>query len=1026
MSDPKLISPMLDGFIMGESISDHNGVRCCPAIRENTDERYIVKIISIPASQIQLEALLLTGACKDTQSAQSYFMELSAGVVEEADILTRLSKLEGFAPYQNSQIVTMDEGVGYEVYLISPYKRSLEKQMRIQPLTHLGAVNLGLDLCSALAVCRRAGHLYVDLKPSNIFVTENQDYRIGDLGFIPITSLKYASLPEKYRSSYTAPEIRDAMASLNDTLDIYALGLVLYQVYNNGELPFEGDAPDVALPPPTYADYEMAEIILKACAPKPWERWQDPAQMGQALVNYMQRNGVNDTPIVPPPVQIPDDPTEMPEEQFLTEDENEEAMTAMLEQVPEENPMDIPAENAPVEDLPIEEAPSEDTAVAEVDPSAEDDTSVEENELSFMEELASDETAPTEELVQDLEGAVVTEEVSEMLAQADELIAHELPEPAVAPDPIDIPIPPPILPEDKEDDEVPAEITETNAEDSLDSVPDETETETEDDEEAEVSAVAPEIAENLNDVIEDSDEDESEIVDYEHFDPDSKPPKKINWIALIVAVLMVAAVACCGYYYYQNEYLQTIDSLQVVGSEDEITVLLSSKIDEKKLTVVCTDTYGNSRRSTVTSGTATFTNLDPGTQYKLQVEISGQHKLLGSTTGIYTTATETQIMNFTAAQGPEDGSVILSFSVSGPDSEQWSVAYAPAGSPEKVQDFIGHSVTITDLEAGTEYSFRLIAKESLYLTGGSTVRFTAKKLIYAQGLTITSCGGGSLTAQWSLPEGAEPQTWIVRCFNDSGYDETITTADTTITFDGLDHTTAYTIKVTAQGMTQSATAAITANPITITDFTQDLSVPFQLTVGWNFTGEAPAAGWLLSYSVNGGAVQTLECPENSAVLSAYPGDHYEFSLQCMDPVNFYPMDHAVDVPPLDLFEGFGLTAENLKFSMCKTPDKEDWNRKDLEDSDYTTEFALGESASFVVKRPKNSDSSEDTVTITYLIRNEEGQVISCDESTAVWDDLWNKRYCELDLPNMPVNVGSYTIEICFNDQLACSQAFTIH
>ena len=61
MSEPKLISPMLDDFAMGGPISDHHGVRCCPAMPNGSDKRYIVKVISIPASQVQLEAFLLTG-----------------------------------------------------------------------------------------------------------------------------------------------------------------------------------------------------------------------------------------------------------------------------------------------------------------------------------------------------------------------------------------------------------------------------------------------------------------------------------------------------------------------------------------------------------------------------------------------------------------------------------------------------------------------------------------------------------------------------------------------------------------------------------------------------------------------------------------------------------------------------------------------------------------------------------------------------------------------------------------------------
>ena len=53
LSEPKLISPLLDNFLMGDPISDHHGVRCCPAIIKDTDNRFIVKIISIPASQVQ-------------------------------------------------------------------------------------------------------------------------------------------------------------------------------------------------------------------------------------------------------------------------------------------------------------------------------------------------------------------------------------------------------------------------------------------------------------------------------------------------------------------------------------------------------------------------------------------------------------------------------------------------------------------------------------------------------------------------------------------------------------------------------------------------------------------------------------------------------------------------------------------------------------------------------------------------------------------------------------------------------------
>ena len=175
LAETELISPLLDGFAMGNPMSNHDGVRCCPAIKENSDEKYIVKIISVPATQTQMDAMLLAGAYKDMAGAMDYFKGVADDVEKEAEFLQKLSKLEGFLPYDGWQTVPIKRRrLGYEVYLVSPYKHSLAKYIRRNPVTHLEAINLGLDLCSALSVCRQAGCLYVDLKPTNIFLTEKK------------------------------------------------------------------------------------------------------------------------------------------------------------------------------------------------------------------------------------------------------------------------------------------------------------------------------------------------------------------------------------------------------------------------------------------------------------------------------------------------------------------------------------------------------------------------------------------------------------------------------------------------------------------------------------------------------------------------------------------------------------------------------------------------------------------------------------------------------------------------------------
>jgi len=467
LSDIKLISPLLDNLDIGDRISGHDGVHCYPAMIRGTNEKYIVKVISIPASQTQLDALLLTGAYASEEDALQYFQDLATGLEEELQLLQRLSKLEGFISYENWQTMQKEASAGYDIYLLGAYRKTLQEHFERNPMTHLGAVNLGLDLCAALAVCRRAGYLYVDLKPSNIYILHDKEYKIGDLGFVRMDSLKYASLPDKYRSAYTAPEIQDAFSSLNTTLDIYAVGLILYQAYNNGTLPVMQE--NGVLPPPDYADYEMADIILKACATDPGSRWQDPLEMGQALISYMQRNSVNDTPIVP--VAVSEESLEpMPQDLDAAEAQSDR----VAEFASEANDHSEGEINDTVPDTQCDQATDQEAQSPIVaTPSAPDSDGIfaytedDFGNLSFLLDK-EDETDPSS-LSEDMDYQDLSAEVSEILAQADELADHPVPEPVVAPDPVDITIPEPIVTDaDSEDVDNPAqpdEVTEDNDKD---------------------------------------------------------------------------------------------------------------------------------------------------------------------------------------------------------------------------------------------------------------------------------------------------------------------------------------------------------------------------------------------------------------------------------------------------------------------------------------------------------------------------------------------------------------------------------
>ncbi len=1036
MSEPALISPLLDGFVMGDPISDHDGVCCCPAMELETDKKYIVKVISIPAKQEKLAALLLAGAFADRESAIAYFKELADDVIQEAELLQKLSRFEGFAPYEKWQLMPMEPETGYDVYLLSSYRPTLAAQLERNDMTHLAAVNLGLDLCAALSVCRRFGYLYADLQPNNVYICNNGEYRIGDLGFISLASLPYASLPEKYHSVFTPPEISDAYSALNATMDTYAVGLILYMAYNDGLLPEPGDV----LHAPRHADHELATIIMKACDQNPDVRWQDPMQMGQALINYLQRNSVNDTPIVPPPA--PEKP-EAPEEAVADETSDPLDTAQVIAQVDEaldivpspetesaeeeETQMqpddlvsgEIVAENESSEESPTETVEAEASDDATVSQAAEEvpakpvenaasvDALTEEASLQTdSEDIAPEDDMSAEETEAEAPApeTSVQNETQQMLAQADDLIAHELPSPVVAPEPIEVTLPAP-----RQETEESTELT-TEASDGLQKTEAESAPDNESEpEEPTVPVIDTETAPALEDDVP---------------APAVKKRHKGLIISLVCAIVLLAAFLG-GYLFYTEYYLQTIDGLTVNGSVDRLEVLVDTDADHTLLTVLCTDTYGTTQRASVVDGIATFENLSAGMNYKLQVRIDGFHQLLGTTSTTYTTAQLTTISDFTAAIGNEDGSVILSFTVQGPDTQQWHIRYNAPGEEEQLATFAGHMVTLTGLTVGKTYNFTLEPAESLYLSGDTTLEFVPSNVIVAQQLQLHGFQNGGLYISWSTPEGESVSSWSIRCYNDS-FDQTVTTGDQFVILEGLDNAASYTIEVTADGMTVNARTFLSAGSITFKEIILDDSVSGILSLSWSFEGEAPADGWLLLYTVDGCPTQVIQCKDDHAVISPLvPGGKYTMSIQPSNGATVFGGECSYEAPAASAFSGYGVDSETISMKMCITPAKENWDRWDVKDSDFTTSFGVGVSASFTMRLLDTYSTSDDEIVTLYVIRDANGDLVSTATESRTWTNMWYRSRGKLTIPFMPETAGNYTIEIYFNFAHVATHTFSI-
>lgn len=1009
MSEIKAVYPLLEGISIGQSTSERGGCTCYAAMNTETGEKYILKHISIPESQVQVEALILTGSCADEASVKEYYTTVTEDLKQELNVLSSLGNSRGFLPYVGFQIEEKEEGVGYDAYLLGTYRKSLAAYARKNAFTHLRAVNLSMDLCAALAECRQAGYLYLNLKPENVYL-QGQNHVIGDIGFVALDALAYASFPDKYLSAYSAPELNGMFASINTTVDTYALGMVLYQIYNGGRLPFEDESdPDTAaqrrakgeaLPAPIYADYEMAEIILKACAFAPEDRWKSPEEMGQALVAYMQRNEVTDSIIAPPIVTdlpLSPDAIEGESEEALSQDESADDSDQQVSQAPSE---DQRIANMTLEELlagvtlrqdgeadaPTVPTPSAAAAQADQQAAA---------EISAMLQ-GQDDSAPSEEDV-DPEAVPADEAFAGVLAQADDLIQHA------------------------------EEVAQAEAEERQ-----RAEDEAREKEEAEraaAEAAAREAEEKLRAEQEAQAKAESEALLREKKE---KTKGRKNFFITLAIILLVAAIfATGGYLYYKNIYCLYVTGMEITeSSQTALTVAVTTQEDPSLLLIRCTDTYGNTQEKSLQNGQVTFENLEPDTKYTITAVATGFHQLVGSNIQVtYATNPNTEIANLTAVAGQEEGSVILNLTVSGPEPEAWYVFYQSGGEPGQSQTFTGHMVTITGLDVGKTYKFQLSADDHITLTGTTSLEFTTSEIVSAENLVISDFTGDSVTVSWDQPE-TPVDFWTVHCYNESGFDFIQQVTECSAVISGIDTSTATTVEVTAAGNTLGSHVYISKDPIVITSTSAEPGDdPTQVNLSWEYTGTTPTGGWLLMYSFGSSqeAMQVAHSDTNSVQLTGLiPGAEYACSIQTADgTLSIFDGSFTMTTEKGGSFSGYGVTGAGIYMALFPTPDAEDWTFDDVNVATYTNTFSVNDLIAFVLEILGTYRNSEDEITTTCVVRDAQGSPVDYYTGTEQWHAMWTENMYLGDLERTPQTPGKYTLDIYFNGDLVKSMPFTI-
>ncbi len=205
----------------------------------------------------------------------------------------------------NDDMVLSDGEGGYDVCMRMEYLRCLETMMREEELPwqqEMAAqrdaqiVRLAEDLCRALSCAHQQGILHRDIKPANIYKSDKNIWKLGD--FSASRTLRFGSFPATVTgtTAYMAPEIGKGEA-WGSWSDIYGLGIVLYQLLNDGFLPLTDETSTYGqreqaivrrwsgevLPPPAGGSPQLQAIVVKACHRQPQKRYADAEEMLEAL-----------------------------------------------------------------------------------------------------------------------------------------------------------------------------------------------------------------------------------------------------------------------------------------------------------------------------------------------------------------------------------------------------------------------------------------------------------------------------------------------------------------------------------------------------------------------------------------------------------------------------------------------------------------------------------------------------------------------------------------------------------------------
>lgn len=260
----------------------------------------------------------------DESLAKSYCNELASEIVEEIIIMQNLKGCPNIVNYEDHACIPDPNGDGWIILIRMELLTPLQDYIKTHTMSEEETIHLGLDICSALEACQGDNIIHRDIKPGNIMLANNGSFKLGDFGIARTVEHGTTALfSRKGTFPYMAPEIYKN-EEYSSNVDIYSLGIVMYQLLNSGRVPFLPRYPQLihpddeqtamtcrmngdAVPPPEHGSQGLQKIILKACSFQPADRYSNATEMKRDLQKLLSLPMPQpDHESVPQTVQKPD------------------------------------------------------------------------------------------------------------------------------------------------------------------------------------------------------------------------------------------------------------------------------------------------------------------------------------------------------------------------------------------------------------------------------------------------------------------------------------------------------------------------------------------------------------------------------------------------------------------------------------------------------------------------------------------------------------------------------------------------